>query len=123
MRYRAGRRGISRMELGLGIGLLAVIAAAVFLVARPSLAHADNSSENLATPLLAALSKWQADHPSECPTLGLLENEGYLPFRTPRDDAWGGSFRVACAPSELTLLSPGPDATLGTKDDLHLAVK
>ncbi len=107
----------------MAVGLLAVLGTATFLVTRPSLAQADHSSERLAAPLLTALSKWQGDHPNECPTLGLLETAGYLDPGTPRDDAWGTSFRVACETSELSLLSPGPDAKLGTKDDLRLLVR
>lgn len=123
MHYGARRRGFSRVELLMAIGLLAVVGASVFLVTRPSLAQNDGSPEHLAAPLIAALSAWQGDHPKECPTLGLLETEGYLEPGTQREDAWGASFRVGCTASELTLLSPGPDATLGTKDDLSIPIR
>jgi len=123
MQHRAGQRGISRLELILAFGLLAVIGTTTILVTRPSLASAEHASEKQAATLIAALSKWQADHPSGCPTLGLLQSQGYLDADTPREDAWGGSFRVACADAELTLLSPGPDAKLDTSDDLRIAVR
>jgi hypothetical protein len=123
MHYQARRRGFSRVELLIAVGLLAVVGASVFLVTRPSLAQNDRSPEHLAAPLVAALSAWQGDHPNECPTLGLLETEGYLERGTQREDAWGASFRVGCASSELVLLSPGPDAQLGTKDDLRIPIR
>jgi hypothetical protein len=111
------------MELLAATGLLAVIAAAVFLVARPSLANDEPPITRLAAPLTSALSAWQETHVNQCPTLGLLEDQGVLERGFRREDPWGGSFRVACGDGELSLLSPGPDGVLGSKDDVRIAVR
>lgn len=122
MRSAAPQRGISRIELYTVMGFLSVIGVGAFLVTRPSHAEESASLDKLALPLTEALSGWKNNHPNECPTLGLIEAEGLLEPGTRRDDPWGSRFRVACDNGGLSLLSSGPDAILGTSDDIRIRV-
>jgi hypothetical protein len=111
------------MELLTVIGLLAVAGSTFSLLTRPSFARDEASIGRLAEPLSLALKSWQSSHPKECPTLGLLAAQGFLDPDTRRDDPWGGRFRVGCDDEELSLISPGPDGALGTKDDARIAIR
>ncbi|HEY5959821.1 MAG TPA: hypothetical protein VIV60_24875 [Polyangiaceae bacterium] len=121
MQRASSRRGFTATELTMVLAILIVGAASILFVTRTSLANEQGSPEQLAEPLVKALSRWQQSRPNECPTLGLLETSGYLEAGANRDDAWGSTFRVACKDDELSIVSPGPDNKLGTKDDLHFS--
>lgn len=109
------------LELLLALGILVILGGSVILITRPGLARDESISERNVTHLLGALADWRGSHEKECPTLGLLEAEGFLEPNARRDDAWGGTYRVDCEGGELTLVSAGPDGKPGTKDDVRIA--
>jgi hypothetical protein len=104
-------------------GFLAVVAGCLILVTRSSHASDEPTMDHLSAPLASALSSWKDERPNECPTLGILESEGFMEPNTPRDDPWGGTFRVDCSKGQLSLLSAGPDRRLGTTDDVHVRLR
>jgi hypothetical protein len=113
-------RGFSRTELVMALSLLAFSAVGVSVVARPSLAKgAEQSTERLA-PLLAAVSEWRTEHPTGCPTIGLLMADGYIDPSVPRDDPWGSVYRVQCENGKLYVFSDGKDGIPNTSDDFRI---
>ncbi|MCC6216067.1 MAG: hypothetical protein IT376_14470 [Polyangiaceae bacterium] len=119
MHRRSSARGISRVE-ALAVGgavLVAGLFGARLVVSSPGDAAA-RAHDDAATVALAA-STWRAEHPGECPTLGVLERDGALPKGARAHDPWGGRFRVACSSSGVSVISAGPDGKAGTGDDLR----
>jgi len=108
----------------LGLAVVGVISAGITLLARPSWAvDARSSVATTADPLLAAAQRWHDDNPEGCPTLGRLEEDGYLPSGVARDDPWGNTLRLRCQDNGFTVVSPGKDGRLETPDDISVASK
>jgi len=117
-------RGISRLELLLGLAVIGVVSAGIMLLSRPSWAvDARSSLTTTAEPLLAAAQRWHDDNPNGCPTLGRLVEDGYLPSTVTRDDPWGNTLRLRCENSAFTVISPGKDGQLETPDDIRIPSK
>lgn len=114
---RTSSRGFSKTELVMALSLLTLAAAGVILIARPSLAKNGDPLVELAAPLVAAASEWHTANPSDCPTVGLLIEDGYLDANVSREDPWGGVFRVQCRDGQLFIHSDGEDQKPGTADD------
>lgn len=112
-------RGITVMELALGLSLCAVAAGAVALFALPG-AAADDTDAAIrdAQRIREAAVEWRQEHPSGCPTITQLKYERALPDDARDDDPWGSRYRLSCGGDEIEVLSPGRDRSLGTKDDI-----
>lgn len=116
-------RGFSRAELLMAVSLFALGAIGVTVIARPSLANDSNPIQERAAPIVAAASEWRASKEAGCPTVGVLISEGYLSSEVPREDPWGGVFRVFCQNSQLFVHSDGADQKPGSSDDVNVTVE
>jgi hypothetical protein len=56
---------------------------------------------------------------ADCPTIDAMRASQSLDRASKTTDAWDQPFAIVCAEDgEITVLSPGPDRKLGTKDDI-----
>ncbi|MGC4064379.1 MAG: hypothetical protein QM784_06995 [Polyangiaceae bacterium] len=115
-------RGFSKFELLLALSLLTLGGAGVVMISRPSLAKDAEPLATAAAPLIAAATEWRAENPTDCPTIGLLVADGFLDAAVPREDPWGGVFRVQCRNGRIYLHSDGEDQKPGTADDQQIDV-
>ena len=116
------RRGVTVVELGLVVSLLAGVALAGALFVVPRM-HADESSTALrdAQRIQRAASDWRKAHGGGCPTLTQLQRDQELASESRTDDPWGERFRVICGDDEITVSSPGRDGKPNTDDDIRVS--
>lgn len=55
---------------------------------------------------------------AECPTVEELKHERFLSTDFSAQDPWGGTYKIVCDGSEVTVSSLGPDKSPGTADDI-----
>lgn len=117
--HSAARRGVTVLELLLGVATCAVIALGYLLLVKPR-----GDAEELDTALQRAAKihdaaeAWRRDNPSGCPTLSTLVHDQHLSSDSDGEDPWGSRFRVRCGSEDITVVSPGKDGRAGTGDDV-----
>ena len=68
----------------------------------------------------SAVEMYFAQNPSAaCPTVDQLVAERILSARMRTVDPWGNRFTIACVGEDITVVSGGPDGTMGTEDDIQ----
>jgi type II secretory pathway pseudopilin PulG len=117
---RSNRRGFTRLELGLVLGLVVLLAGGTTLVVQPRLdADETDAAVKDAQRIRDAAVAWRRDNPEQgCPTLSQLQHERRLSSQAHTEDPWGQRFRVDCAGDEIRVISPGRDGKAGTADDV-----
>ncbi len=123
MKHRAEQRGITKVELTLGGAVLGVVVmgASWLLSFDKETVQVDRAVANAQTVFDAAAS-WQGANSESggCPTLSQLQHERYLDDQDAMEDPWGSRLRIQCDEDSLTVVSAGPDGSLGTSDDVRV---
>ncbi len=116
---RRRQRGVTVVELGAVVALLAVVGGVVALVMGPRHAASENSAAvQDAEHIRRAAVDWRSENGSGCPTISQLEYDKTLSDDTRTDDPWGQRFRVLCTGDSVTVRSAGRDGKAGTRDDI-----
>jgi hypothetical protein len=118
---RFRRRGVTWLELLLGLGAVAVVGGGVSLF----FGHESHAGEvdlavRDAQTIHDAVLDWRADNPQGCPTLSQLKQEKRLTSQAPTSDPWGQRYRVDCSGDSIVVVSPGRDGRAGTSDDVRV---
>ena len=71
-----------------------------------------------ARTMQAAATAYLLEGGGECPTVEELSRASILDPTTEHTDGWGNAFTIECEETVVHVRSPGPDATLGTEDDI-----
>jgi hypothetical protein len=79
-----------------------------------------SSSRSDAGQIAAAAASFRAEQSEGCPTLSLLEEDGFLSRETREDDAWGNRFHLRCEGEQIVVTSAGPDGVPNNADDLRV---
>jgi len=121
-RQRARREleGTTLIELMVVIVIMTAIASAVAIGVMKSWTTARiNDTKTRARTLQAATSAYLlAQGGGDCPRVEDLERAQVLDPTTQHTDAWDRPFTIECDEVSVHVRSPGPDAELGTDDDV-----
>jgi len=71
-----------------------------------------------ARTMQAAATAYLLEGGEDCPTVEDLARAKILDPTTQHTDGWGQTFTIECEETTVHVRSPGPDATLGTEDDI-----
>ena len=82
---------------------------------------AQSSSRSDAGEIATAAATFHAEHSAGCPTLSLLEEDGFLSRDTRADDAWGNRFHLRCDGDEIVVTSAGADGVPNNADDVRVS--
>jgi len=104
------------------VAIIALISAGVGLAATKYFADAQvRTTASNARAIRGAVKAWWIDHDhGQCPGVDDLITSGTLDRDSPKQDAWGESWRVECNDDEVTVVSLGRDRRLGTSDDIRI---
>lgn len=118
---RPSTRGVTLVEVLIVVAIIALVAGGVGVgVLRHWVGAQTRSAETNARTIRASVKAWWVDHaPGECPRVDELIAAGALDRDSPRQDPWGGAWRVHCSNDDVTVVSAGRDRTIGTKDDIR----
>ena len=122
---RRNQRGITVVELGASLALVAVLLGGGLLFVRPSL-EADKSDAAVrdAMRIREAALEWKdRGGPAGCPTVSQLVHEKQLDQSSRFDDPWGSRFRIECSSEDVSVSSAGRDGKPGTKDDIRVPAR
>lgn len=116
------RRGISVIELGFGLGALALaLAGGVFFYGSRVDAHQSDTAVRDAQRIHDAAEEWRSDNEQGCPTLSQLKHERRLDDEAQTADPWGQRYRLECTDEgSVIVVSPGRDGRTGTPDDVRV---
>ena len=120
-RGRRVQRGISRFEAKLGVLVGALtVTGVVFATSRADDDQRQRVSEQAASKILSAATRFAKESGSGCPTISSLMEDDLLAKDTQLSDAWGERFRVECD-SGFSVHSAGADGKLDSDDDVHVS--
>lgn len=122
MRKRSVRRrerGVTVVEIGAVVALIAVVFGVGVFIFKPRVDAAQNrAAMRTAERIRDAVVEWRSENSTGCPTLSRLELDHALPSTSRTDDPWGQRFRVSCTGSGVIVSSPGRDHKPNTSDDI-----
>ncbi len=121
MRPKRSRRGVTWLELLLGIGALSAVVggASVFLGHESHEGEVDLAVRE-AQRIHDAVLDFRSENPQDCPTLSQLKQEKRLASQAATNDPWGQRYRVDCSGDTVVVTSPGRDGQAGTPDDVRV---
>ena len=121
MRHRRVQRGVTWIEVAIGVAVVGALGAGIFAVVQPEgrAREVDDAVKSAQRIREAGLS-WRNDNSSGCPTLSQLQHEHKLSSDARTDDPWGQRYRVDCRNDDIVVVSPGRDGKLGTDDDVRV---
>lgn len=121
-RKHAASRGVTRFELMMAMGLLAIAAGlGSWWVGSRSQDHAKEAAIGRAQKLLQAASDWKRQHDiAGCPSVTQLVVDKKLQRSDATNDPWGGRFRISCQADRVQVRSAGVDRRFSTADDIEL---
>lgn len=119
---RPVRRGISVLELGFGLGAVALaLAGGIFFYGSSVDAREADAAVRDAQCIHEAALEWRSDNGRGCPTLSQLKHERRLDKEAQTADPWGQRYRLECGDEgSVTVVSPGRDGRAGTPDDVRV---
>lgn len=118
---RAWQRGVTHIELLIGLGAAGLVAAVGLGLTTGSEGDQDEAMAT-ARRIVAAASDWRREHREVgCPTVSQLIRDHAWRREDPPDDPWGGRFRIHCSSDEVNVRSPGRDGRFETDDDVKAA--
>jgi len=121
MARRRLQRGITWVELTLGIAVVGLMGAGALAVMQPhSRAEEVDTAVKSAQRIREAGLSWRQDNASGCPTLTQLQHEHKLATDARTDDPWGQRYRLDCHEGDIVVISPGRDGKVGTDDDVRV---
>jgi hypothetical protein len=117
---RIGQRGVTRIELLLGLGTAGLLTVAGLALSATGSGGEQEAAMTTARRIVAAASDWKREHREVgCPTLSQLIIDRNWQRNDPPDDPWGGRFRIQCSSDEVNVRSPGRDGRFQTDDDVQ----
>ncbi len=121
-RRRSSSRGVTPIGAALAVFALVAGTSGLWWVQNANAARdALSSSRSDAGQIAAAAASFRAEHSDGCPTLSLLEEDGFLSRDTREDDAWGNRFHLSCEGDQVVVSSAGPNSVPNDADDLHVS--
>jgi hypothetical protein len=121
-RRRSQSRGVTPIAAALAVFVFGAGASCLWWAQSANAAKdAQSSSRSDAGQIVAAASTFHSEHVEGCPTLSLLEEEGFLSRDTRADDAWGNRFHVRCDDDQIVVSSAGPDGVPDNADDVRVS--
>lgn len=119
---RAHSRGVTPLAAAIAVFALGAAGSCLWWVQNASAARdAQSSSRSDAQQIASAAATFRAEHSEGCPTVSLLEEDGFLSRDTRADDAWGNRFRLSCEGDQVVVSSAGPNAVPNDADDIHVS--
>ena len=117
---RARTRATTLVEVLIVVAIIALVAGGVAVAAFDAWQRARQSStQTNARALRHAAKTWRLAHDeSGCPSFEELRSTGGLDQDSPRHDAWGTAWRIACTDNDVSVASDGRDREPGTADDI-----
>ena len=121
-RRRSRSRGVTPLAAALVVFALGAGTSCLWWVQNANAARdAQSSSRSDAGQIASAAATFRTEHSDGCPTLSLLEEDGFLSRDTRADDAWGNRFHLSCEGDQITVRSAGPNAVPNDADDIHVS--
>ena len=121
MVQRRVQRGVTWVELAIGVAVVGVLAGGAFAMMRPEgRAREVDSAVKTAQRIREAGLSWRNENSRGCPTLTQLKHEQKLSSDARTDDPWGQRYRVDCRDDDIVVSSPGRDGKHGTDDDVRV---
>jgi len=118
---RVRSRGVTLVEILVVLGIMALIAGAVAFGVLPAWERAQvkTTQQNAIALRGVAVGHRVQTTSTECPTIEAMRASQTLDRASKTTDAWDQPFTIVCAEDgDITVLSPGPDRRMGTKDDI-----
>ena len=117
---RRRRRGVTLIEVLIVIAIMALIAGGVGFVVFPKIQQARvDTAKNDCREIRKITEQYMALNVGvECPTVEILIDEKELQHEAGGADPWGTQYEVTCNGDEFSVVSAGPDAQMGTEDDI-----
>lgn len=122
MTSKRRQRGVTPVELAIGVAAIALVAAggAFFFSSTRAQEDSDRALTS-AQRVLSAAEDWQGTEGARgCPTLSQLQHEHFLAQEAPVEDPWGNRFKIQCSAEDVQVRSAGPDKKPGTADDVSV---
>lgn len=119
---RRAVRGVTLFEVVIVVGILAMVAGGVAVMALPQYKKAQiKTAEDGCRTIRQAVNTWQMDpENSSCPTVSQLIEEKILDRGTNTSDPWNQLFVIQCNEDDVIVTSLGPDKKKGTADDISI---
>ncbi|MDH5672957.1 MAG: prepilin-type N-terminal cleavage/methylation domain-containing protein [Myxococcales bacterium] len=119
-RRRRRQQGMTLIEIMIVMVIMAMVAVAAGFAIMPSLVRARVRQARIdARTIGQAVTAYQLEFGSECPSVETLVKEDILSRRTNSVDPWGNAFHIECDESEATVVSAGANGQLGDDDDIR----
>jgi general secretion pathway protein G len=117
---RAGRRGVTLVEILVVVAIMSIVAAGVSFAVIPKLQQAQRDTTlNNMREIRNAAARWKAlKGADDCPSVSQLKQDKEIDSASKIDDAWGSPYKIQCTEDEIIVTSPGRDKKEGTQDDL-----
>jgi prepilin-type N-terminal cleavage/methylation domain-containing protein len=121
-RRRCHSRGVTLFEVLIVVAILALLSAGVTIASLKAWREAQmRTARSNAETIRSSLPHfWRLHDATECPGVGELVTSGMLDRNSPRKDPWGGAWHIECQDDDATIVSAGPDRTMGTDDDIRV---
>jgi hypothetical protein len=120
-RRRSQSRGVTPIGAAIAVFVFGAGASCLWWAQSANAAKdAESASRSDAGELAAAAGTFRAEHSEGCPTLSLLEEDGFLSRDTRADDAWGNRFHIRCEDDQIVVTSAGPDGVPNNADDVRV---
>lgn len=117
---RAGKRGVTLVEVLIVVAIMALIAGGVSFLVIPRYNEAKvKTATTTARNIRQVATQYVALNNAECPTVQVLIAERQLDSAGDTEDPWGQPYTISCGEDDITVTSPGPDKQEGTEDDIY----
>ncbi|MEC7523155.1 MAG: type II secretion system protein GspG [Myxococcota bacterium] len=115
------REGMTLVEIMIVVIIMALIATAVGVAVLPRLEQAkiEDTRAGAQSMRSAAVMYVAENSGSDCPAVEDLTEGGYLDSGRRTTDAWDNDFAIECEGGDVIVISAGPDAQMGTEDDIQ----
>jgi len=116
------RRGVTLIEVLIVIAIMALIAGGVGFMVFPKIKQARiDTAKNDCREIQKIATQYMALNVGvDCPTVQTLIDEKELQHEGGGADPWGTPYELSCGADEVSVVSAGPDAQMGTEDDIFV---
>ena len=118
--HRRRRRGVTLVEVLIVIAIMALIAGGVGFMVLPQMqkARVKTAKKDCQEIRKVATQYIALNTGVECPTVETLISERELDHDGGGRDPWDELYEISCSTDDVTVVSAGPDAQMGTEDDI-----